>query len=136
MQSDKIRIIKGKTRKYFYRLEDLEKAKELLARYLKGERVSFKMRLRLDDFSPFTRRVLQIVRTIPYGETRSYGWVAKKIGLAKASRAIGQALKRNPLTIIIPCHRVIRSNGGPGGFSRGVKLKKILLAKEGKKVIN
>ena len=128
--------ISSAARKYFYSPEDLVKAREFLAGYLKGEKISFKMRLRLDDLSPFTRRVLGIVRTIPYGQTRTYGWVARRIGLAKGSRAIGQALKRNPLTIIIPCHRVIRSNGEPGGFSRGVRLKKILLAKEGKKVIN
>ena len=82
------------------------------------------MRFRLDSLSPFTRKVLQKVRTIPYGETRSYKWVGRE------SRAVGQALKRNPLTIIIPCHRVIKSNGEIGGFSKGIVVKKKLLDME------
>ncbi len=90
----------------------------------------FKMRLRLESLSQFTRKVLQKVRTIPYGETRSYKWVARKLGFCKGSRAVGQALKRNPLTIIIPCHRVIKSNGEIGGFSKGIVVKKKLLNME------
>jgi len=88
------------------------------------------MKLCLEGFSPFTRSVFQKVRTIPYGETRSYKWVAKKLGLYKGSRAIGQALKKNPLTIIIPCHRVIKNNGEIGGFSKGIVVKKKLLDME------
>ena len=71
-----------------------------------------------------------MVRTIPYGETRSYGWVASHLGLPKAARAVGQALGRNPLPIIIPCHRVISSDGGLGGFGGGLGLKESLLRLE------
>lgn len=63
---------------------------------------------------------------IPYGETRSYGWVAEELGI-KGARAVGQALKRNPLPVIVPCHRVVKNNGEIGGFSRGIMVKKKLL---------
>lgn len=74
-----------------------------------------------------------MVKTIPYGETRSYKWVAEKLGNPRAVRAVGQALKKNPLPGIIPCHRVIRSDGSLGGFSQGLKKKRELLRGEGKK---
>lgn len=90
----------------------------------------FNMRLCLDSFSTFTRKVLQKIREIPYGEKRSYSWVAEEVGLKRGSRAVGQALKRNPLTIIIPCHRIIKKDGKIGGFSKGVMLKKELLEME------
>jgi methylated-DNA-[protein]-cysteine S-methyltransferase len=67
---------------------------------------------------------------IPYGETRSYGWVADKLDLPKAARGVGQALARNPLPIVIPCHRVISGNGSLGGFSGGVEIKELLLRLE------
>ncbi len=81
-------------------------------------------------YTPFQRKVWNAVKAIPYGETRSYKWVAKKIGNPKAARAVGQALKRNPLLIIIPCHRVICSDGKLGGFSQGLKKKRELLKLE------
>ena len=68
---------------------------------------------------------------IPEGQVRSYAWVAKKIGCSKAARAVGQAVKKNPFPIVIPCHRVIASDGSIGGFSLGVKKKRKLLAREG-----
>ena len=71
---------------------------------------------------------------IPYGQVRSYKWVAEKIGKPSACRAVGHALAANPLPLIIPCHRVIRSDGGPGGFGGGstnVKTKLMLLSLEG-----
>lgn len=68
---------------------------------------------------------------IPAGQTRSYAWVAKKIGHPKAARAVGQAVKKNPFPIVVPCHRVIASDGSIGGFSLGIKKKKELLAREG-----
>lgn len=71
-----------------------------------------------------------MVKTIPCGQTRSYKWVAGKIGNPQAFRAVGQALKKNPLPGIIPCHRVIRSDGKLGGFSKGSKEKKRLLESE------
>ena len=78
----------------------------------------------------FTKKVYQVVLSIPLGEVRSYKWVAKKAGKPGASRAVGQILKRNPYTLIIPCHRVIKANGQLGGYSRGIKAKRKLLELE------
>ncbi len=75
----------------------------------------------------FTKRVYKIVLSIPLGETRTYKWVAKKAGRPKAYRAVGQALKKNPYPLIIPCHRVIESSGKLGGYSRGRKTNIALL---------
>lgn len=86
----------------------------------------------LKKFTPFEQKVYRAVLKIPAGKTRSYQWVAKRIGKPKAARAVGQALNKNPYTIIIPCHRVIRSNGSLGGYSLGLELKKKLLKREAK----
>jgi len=67
--------------------------------------------------TPFQWQVLAATATIPLGETRSYKWVAEKIGRPKAMRAVGQALRRNPFPLIIPCHRVIRQDGSLGGYA-------------------
>ena len=101
-----------------------------LMQYLAGGSVGFPDRLDLGETTRFQQMVWQLVRTIPYGETRSYGWVASRLGLPKAARAVGQALGRNPLPIIIPCHRVISSDGGLGGFGGGLELKEKLLRLE------
>lgn len=69
---------------------------------------------------------------IPSGETRTYAWVAEKIGKPKAVRAVAQALKHNPWPLIIPCHRVVASNGKLGGYAYGVKLKRLFLSLEKK----
>jgi methylated-DNA-[protein]-cysteine S-methyltransferase len=101
-----------------------------LSRYLEGEPVDFPDKLDLGEITRFQQNVWQIVRTIPYGETRSYGWVANKLGSPKAARGVGQALARNPMPIVIPCHRVIGSNGSLGGFGGGVGVKEFLLRLE------
>lgn len=98
-----------------------------LARYLNGERVDFQVEMDLTGCTDFQRRVYQAARSIPQGETRSYAWVAERCGIPQGSRAVGQALKRNPIVIIIPCHRVIASDGGIGGFSGGLDWKRLLL---------
>jgi methylated-DNA-[protein]-cysteine S-methyltransferase len=103
----------------------------LLDRYLQGREVDFEIEVDISHLGVFTQKVLNELRKIPFGETRSYGWLAKKIGKAEAARAVGQALKRNPIPIIIPCHRVIRDDGTIGGFSMGVNIKERLLALEG-----
>ena len=84
----------------------------------------------LDGCTDFERSVYRATCTIPFGETRSYGWVARKAGVPRGARAAGRALHRNPLPYIVPCHRVIRADGGLGGFSRGVEVKKRLLELE------
>ena len=106
------------------RFEDLIKR---LQAYFGGYRVSFPDELDLSTATPFQLKVWQITRLIAYGEIRSYGWLAEKAGKPGAARAIGQALGRNPLPIIIPCHRVIGSNGKLGGFSGGLEMKRRLL---------
>lgn len=82
--------------------------------------------------TPFAKKVYQVVLSIPWGQVRSYKWVARKIGNPKASRAIGQILRHNPHPLIIPCHRVICSNGNLGGYIFGRKMKKELLDLEKK----
>ncbi len=64
----------------------------------------------------FQKEVYEVANQIPHGETRSYAWIAKKMGKPQASRAVGQALRKNPIPILIPCHRVVSSHGGLGGF--------------------
>jgi methylated-DNA-[protein]-cysteine S-methyltransferase len=103
-----------------------------LIAYFNGNQVDFTEIMDLDNVTDFQRKVWQATRTIPYGETRSYSWVAKKINRPKAVRAVGQALGRNPLPVIIPCHRVLASNGGMGGYTGGLDMKKFLLALERK----
>ena len=79
----------------------------------------------------FEKRVYELVSKIPRGETRSYKWVAVGIGNPKSSRAVGSALNRNPYIGIVPCHRVIKSDGSIGGFARGIRQKRELLKAEG-----
>lgn len=83
----------------------------------------------------FERKVLKVVLRIPLGQTRTYKWVAQKAGYPLAARAVGQVLKKNPYTLLIPCHRVVASDGKLGGYSQGLKVKKILLNLE-KKIYN
>lgn len=77
--------------------------------------------------TPFSIKVYKIVLEIPFGEVRTYKWVAKKIGNPGAARAVGQALKNNPYPLIIPCHRVVGSRGKLGGYIAGRKTKKVIL---------
>lgn len=102
-----------------------------LDRYFKGEKVEFSTKIDISGLRPFTQKVLKELMNIPYGELRSYGWIGKRLGYPSASRAVGQAVGRNPVPIIIPCHRVIRQNGSIGGFSSGIHIKKMLLSIEG-----
>ncbi len=101
-----------------------------LRTYLGGHKVTFPDRLDLSQASTFQRRVWQMTRLIPYGSTRSYIWVAEQIKKPGAFRAVGQALAKNPLPIIIPCHRVLTSGGKLGGYSGGVEMKQYLLRLE------
>ena len=89
--------------------------------------MSLRNRYYLTDFE---WDVLRVTLKIPIGQTRSYQWVAKAIGRPKAVRAVGQALKKNPFPLIIPCHRVIRADGVLGGYAGGEKKKEQLLQLE------
>ena len=77
--------------------------------------------------NPFRNKVLKIVSEIPFGQRRSYKWVAKKAGHPRAVRAVGSILKRNQALFIVPCHRVVKSDGSIGGYVLGKKVKKMLL---------
>ncbi len=102
-----------------------------LARYFRGEPEDFEMALDLGDGSEFQRRVWAALRQIPRGATRSYGRVAAEVGKPGGARAVGQAVGRNPLSIVVPCHRVVGATG-LGGFGGGLEMKRKLLALEAK----
>ena len=106
---------------------------EQLHGYFEGTRTGFDLPIDLDRLTPFQTSVLQAARLIQPGTTLTYGQVAHAIGKPKASRAVGQALGRNPVPIVIPCHRVVASDGSLGGYSGGggVASKRLLLALEG-----
>ncbi|MEE9224521.1 MAG: methylated-DNA--[protein]-cysteine S-methyltransferase [Thermoplasmata archaeon] len=103
-----------------------------LARYFKGELVDFdEIKLDMFKYTDFEGDVLQATRDIPYGNTASYRDIAENIGRPKAFRAVGNALNKNRTAIVVPCHRVISSDGGLGGFGAGMEWKKRLLRLEG-----
>jgi methylated-DNA-[protein]-cysteine S-methyltransferase len=108
-------------------------AQEQIIAYFEGVIISFRdIPVVLDESSSFLRSVLNACRSIGFGRTISYSGLAKKVGRPDAARAVGCALAKNPLPLIIPCHRVIRSNGKIGGFSAagGKNLKAKLLKQE------
>ena len=108
-----------------------EEVEQLLRRYFKGEQVEFPIPLDLSGLPAFTRRVLAETRKIPHGRLASYAMIAGRSGQPNAARAVGQALHRNPIPLIIPCHRVIRRDGSLGGFGMGLDMKVKLLSLEG-----
>ena len=112
----------------------IKKLSTALEKYLDGKNPGFELPFDLGFATPFQKKVYEATRKIPYGEVRTYGWIAKKIGKPKAPRAVGQALNRNPVPLIIPCHRVIAGNGDLRGFGSGIGWKKRLLQLEGLKV--
>jgi methylated-DNA-[protein]-cysteine S-methyltransferase len=100
-----------------------------LRKYLSGELRRFDCKLDFEG-TPFQKKVWSALTRIPYGQTRSYQEIAKSIGHPKAFRAVGNANGQNSIPLIVPCHRVIESNGGLGGFGHGIKVKKRLLSLE------
>lgn len=100
---------------------------ERLKVYFGGHRTTFPDQLDLSRATAFQREVWGITGLIPYGETRSYAWVAEQIKKPMAVRAVGQALARNPLPVVVPCHRVVASDGKLGGYSGGLEWKSHLL---------
>lgn len=98
--------------------------------YFNGVLREFDVRTRFIDGTAFEREVWSVLKEISYGETRSYKWLAEKIGRPRAVRAVGQALKKNPLPIIFPCHRVIEADSSIGGYAPGVGIKRRLLDME------
>jgi methylated-DNA-[protein]-cysteine S-methyltransferase len=99
-----------------------------LKEYEAGRESMFDWPIRFEH-TPFQIRVFKALQSIPYGEVKTYGEIAQLIGQPKASRAVGQAISKNPVLIVVPCHRVVASQG-LGGFSSGLDLKKVLLYHE------
>lgn len=108
---------------------DREVARQL-AQYFAGRRDAFDLPMAL-DVTRFQTKVLRAVGRIPYGQTRSYGEIARAAGQPRAARAVGQAVGANPLPLLIPCHRVLAAQGRLGGFGGGLVWKRFLLRLEG-----
>jgi methylated-DNA-[protein]-cysteine S-methyltransferase len=109
----------------------LKRPRALLQAYFAGELRDFELPLAAEG-TPFQQRVWRALCDIPYGETISYGELARRIGQPKASRAVGLANGQNPIAIVVPCHRVIGANGSLTGYGGGLERKRWLLAHESK----
>lgn len=107
--------------------QGLKKAIGQVQYFLARRRQSLKLQLDCRGLPSFHKRVYAVLAKIPYGQTRTYAWVAKSCGRPRAARAVGNALARNPFPLIVPCHRVIRSDGKLGGFAAGTEVKSALL---------
>jgi methylated-DNA-[protein]-cysteine S-methyltransferase len=108
---------------------DFADVRSQLGEYFAGERRDFDLPLRPRG-TDFQQRVWQALLEIPYGTTRSYGWIAAEIGVPGAARAVGLANGQNPVSIIVPCHRVVGANGSLTGYGGGLPAKQWLLAHE------
>lgn len=109
---------------------DEKKLIQDIERYFRGEVVSFTAEIDWAGYTPFQQRVLSVVQQIQYGKVSSYKKVAIKAGFPKAARAVGGVMRLNRIPLVIPCHRVLASDGSLGGFSGGLELKKDLLKLE------
>ncbi|HWR57608.1 MAG TPA: methylated-DNA--[protein]-cysteine S-methyltransferase [Thermodesulfovibrionales bacterium] len=101
-----------------------------LVDYFSGKLRDFHQNTVFFEGTDFEQKVWLTLREIPYGETRTYKWLAERIENPKAVRAVGRALSRNPIPIVLPCHRIIESDGSIGGYSSGVEIKRRLLDME------
>lgn len=108
----------------------LKPAINQLRLYLKGKLRNFDVPLDFFTGTTFQKQVWKKLSSIPYGETRSYAWLARSVKRPNAYRAVGNANGKNPLSILIPCHRVIQNNGDLGGYSGGLHIKRYLLELE------
>ena len=108
----------------------LDDERRELEEYFSGSRHEFGVELDMSLAGPFAARVLERTAAIPFGGVSTYGEVAADIGHGRAARAVGNALGSNPIPIIVPCHRVLRTGGGMGGYTGGVHRKQRLLAIE------
>ena len=107
----------------------LERVEQELREYFDGTRTAFDLPLNPQG-TEFQRKVWRELTRVPYGTTETYGGLARRIGTPKAARAVGTALRENPIGIIAPCHRVLSASGGLGGFNGGLERKKFLLQLE------
>jgi methylated-DNA-[protein]-cysteine S-methyltransferase len=111
--------------------ERLEKERRQLSEYFARKRRRFEVPIDLRWGTEFQRKVLKAASRIPFGELRSYTDVARRMGHPDAQRAVGSALGKNPVAIVIPCHRVVASGGGLGGYTGGLDIKRTLMDIEG-----
>ena len=123
-------LLGEKVKEAVFSPESLSDIEERCKAYYSGKKVTFSDKLDFATATPFQRQVWEATRCIPCGETRSYGWVAEQIGKNLAARAVGHALGQNPFSIVVPCHRVIGSNGSLTGFGGGLEMKRNLLQLE------
>jgi len=107
----------------------LKQATKQLGQYFSGNGLDFDLPIEPDGTS-FQKDVWKVACSIPAGEVRTYGWIAEQLGKPGASRAVGSALGANPLLLLVPCHRVLRTGGGLGGFACGLEWKQLLLDHE------
>lgn len=105
----------------------LAQARRELEEYFAGRRTFFTVPVDLSHVPAFEREALEVAARIPYGEVRSYKWIAEQLGKPDAARAVGGAMAGNPVPIIVPCHRVVKTDGGLGGYSFGLMRKEALL---------
>ena len=109
----------------------LDEVRRELDEYFAGDRKDFDLSLDWRLTKGFRRRVLRVTARIPYGETATYAEVAGRAGSARAHRAAGSALGANPIPVVVPCHRVLRTGGALGGYGGGLEVKETLLELEG-----
>lgn len=110
---------------------EVQAYRQQIEEYFMGRRLSFSLPLDLSGLSEFQKAVLTAIDEIPAGQVRTYGEIAEQIMSPGAARAVGQALGNNPIPIVLPCHRVIASDGSLGGYAGGLERKRKLLALEG-----
>ena len=99
-----------------------------------GKYAELALHIDWDGISPFRRAVLEEALRIPPGQTRSYGWLAERVGHPRAARAVGRVMATNPFPLVVPCHRVIGSDGGLHGYGGGLAMKESLLRAEGARI--
>ncbi len=110
---------------------DVDAARRQLDEYFAGKRRGFELDTDLRGAAPFAQRVLAELARVPFGETTTYGTLARRVDAPRAARAIGMVMNRNPIAIVLPCHRVVGSNGSLTGYAGGLELKERLLRLEG-----
>lgn len=113
---------------------EVDEILEALAEAYMGRKINIKLDLALERLSPFTRKVLETVRKVPRGFTATYRGIAEAVGFSQGARAVGNAVAGNPFPLLIPCHRIIKSDFTLGRYGLGVSVKLMLLEREGVKV--
>ena len=109
----------------------VEPVRRQLDEYFEGTRTQFELPVDLRHSAPFSREILKRLARVPHGETTTYGALARAAGRPQAARAVGTVMNRNPIPIVLPCHRVVGANGSLVGYAGGLDRKELLLKLEG-----